>query len=110
MTPSFFTNFFLDNIRSKELKKRLIQLNQMHELLTPVTPIKTKGRVSSKYQNIVDDYHKLIERYNVAMEGQALMIELIIGLAYQVDYSTNPDTNDEIFSRLSKELRSEMSG
>ena len=105
MVPSFFNLFFIDNLRSKELQKRLIALNTMSEtLLTPKEPIKT-GRVSSKYQHIVDDYYKCIEEINAQKQSMALMMELIIGLAYQVDFSTNPNTNDEIFRQLSRESK-----
>jgi len=107
MRPSFF----IKNIRSKEIKKRLIELNQYWEEIENTTrePItnRYRHRVSEKYQNIVDDYYKLIEEFNAARKREAVMVDLIIRLMYIADYSTNPDTNDELFSRLSKEVRTE---
>ena len=107
MSAKFYNSFFIHNTRSKEIKKRLIELTVLYEVLKyPREPITNYKRANKKYQPVIDDYFKLIEEMNLQRESQALMIELIIGLMYQVDYSTNPDTNDEIFSRLSQQLRS----
>ena len=75
MSSKFYSSFFVENIRSKELKKRLEKLNE----------------------------HRMEIAQDPERKSEALMLELIIGLSYQVDYSTNPDTNDEIFSKITQE-------
>lgn len=96
--------FFIKNARSKEIKKRLVELTQYLAAIenTIREPVTRRRRASKKYQDVVDDYHKLIEEFNAARKREVVMLELVIRLMYWVDYSTNPDTNDEIFSRLSK--------
>jgi len=97
MNPSFF----IQHIRSDELRKRLSGLLFLHEILKENRePVTNRRRVSKKYQHIVEDYHKVIDELNAAKEIQALSIELIIGLSYMVDYSTNPDRNNELFQKI----------
>jgi len=98
--------FYIQNTRSKEIKKRLIELNKYWEIIEntkrePVTN-RYRHRVSEKYQELVEDYYQLIDEFNAAREREALMIEALIGVLWVADYSMNPDINDELFSRLSK--------
>ena len=104
--------FFIKNIRSKEIKKRLTELNEYLETIEntirePVTN-RYRHRVSEKHQELAEDYYNLIDEFNAARKREAVLVKLVIGLMYVADYSTNPDTNDELFSRLSKGLRKEI--
>lgn len=109
MSGKFYNSFFIKNTRSKEIQKRLIELTVLYEAIKiPREPITNHKRANKKYQPVVDDYFKLIDEMNTTRESMSMMIELIIGLMYTVDYSTNPDTNDEIFTTLSKEKRTSI--
>ena len=106
MNPSFF----IQNIRSEQIKKKCLELNVMRQALLeyPRKPVTNYHRASKRYQPVLDDYHLLIEELNQSHKVQALMIEAIIGLLYHVDFGTNPNTNDDLFkqiSSLSKEVR-----
>jgi hypothetical protein len=95
--------FFIQNIRSEQIKKKCLELNFIRQaLLIPREPVTNYHRVTARWQFVFDDYHKLIEEINQHKQLQAAMIEVIIGLMYHVDYGTNPNTNDEIFKQITE--------
>jgi len=100
--------FYIQNMRSKEIKNKALELNFMRQAIieSPRKPVTNYHRITAKWQPLLNDYHKLINEYNKQSEVICFMMEVIITLLYSVDYSTNPNTNDEIFSSLSKEVRS----
>ena len=99
---------FINQVRSKELQKRLRELYFLKQALDkyPREPEVNKTRASKKYQPLVDDYNKLITEVNDSRKVQSVMIELIIMLCSRVDYTSNPDRIDEFFTSLSKGERS----
>ena len=98
-------SFFIHNVRSSELKKRLLDLTVMREAIlhSEREPVTKRTRITGKYQHLLDDYHTLIKEFNETRQVQALMMELIIMLAYHLDRASLPEVTDEIFSIINKQ-------